>query len=68
MIFTLNNNFLNKGKPMKFKKLATLGLCSTLLFTSWLVVKHKRKAKLLRKTQSVNHNQIRFPGKLLIAI
>ena len=33
MIFTLNNNFLNKGKPMKFKKLATLGLCSTLLFT-----------------------------------
>ena len=33
MIFTLNNNFLNKGKPMKFKKLATLGLCSTLLLT-----------------------------------
>ena len=33
MIFTLNNNFLNKGKPMKFKKLATLGLCSTFLLT-----------------------------------
>ena len=33
MIFTLNNNFLNKGKPMKFKRLATIGLCSTLLLT-----------------------------------
>ena len=33
MIFTLNNNFLNKGKPMKFRRLATIGLCSTLLFT-----------------------------------
>lgn len=33
MIFTLNKTFLNKGTTMKIKRLATLGLCSTLLLT-----------------------------------